>query len=82
MKALKGLKLDLVACGEQHTLVTTLDGAMYAFGTNNNHQLGTGDDDQRDTPELLSFGKKFKETWSSLDAGTAHYPAGIFNSGT
>ena len=50
----------------------TNDVCRYAFGTNNNYQLGTGDDEQRDTPALLSFGKKFKETWISLDAGTNH----------
>ena len=30
VKALKGITLELVACGNEHTLVTTDEGAMYA----------------------------------------------------
>ncbi|XP_049989548.1 X-linked retinitis pigmentosa GTPase regulator-like, partial [Alexandromys fortis] len=49
VKALKREKVRLAACGRNHTLVCTDDGAVYAAGGNGEGQLGLGDTDDRDS---------------------------------
>ena len=36
------LTIDKVVCGNEHTLLLSVEGIIYAFGTNNYGQLGTG----------------------------------------
>lgn len=43
VESLSHLKIVQVACGEQHTVVLTKEGHVYAFGRNSFHQLGRGD---------------------------------------
>jgi len=40
---LQYVKIDLVACGWQHTLATTKNGFLFSWGLNSNGQLGHGD---------------------------------------
>jgi alpha-tubulin suppressor-like RCC1 family protein len=42
-----------VACGDTHTLVTTDDGVLYAFGRNQNGQLGLGTNDDALLPRVV-----------------------------
>uniref|UniRef100_A0AAQ6A6T9 X-linked retinitis pigmentosa GTPase regulator n=1 Tax=Amphiprion ocellaris TaxID=80972 RepID=A0AAQ6A6T9_AMPOC len=47
VKALKSEKVQLVACGRNHTLICTAQGKVYASGGNSEGQLGLGDCDER-----------------------------------
>ncbi|XP_028318385.1 retinitis pigmentosa GTPase regulator b isoform X3 [Gouania willdenowi] len=49
VKALKCEKVQLVACGRNHTLVCTAQGGVYASGGNSEGQLGLGDCEERST---------------------------------
>ncbi|XP_055987201.1 X-linked retinitis pigmentosa GTPase regulator [Sorex fumeus] len=55
VKALKPEKVIFVACGRNHTLISTEKGNVYAAGGNNEGQLGLGDTEERNTFELISF---------------------------
>uniref|UniRef100_A0A3Q1GLD4 X-linked retinitis pigmentosa GTPase regulator n=1 Tax=Acanthochromis polyacanthus TaxID=80966 RepID=A0A3Q1GLD4_9TELE len=47
VKALKSEKVQLVACGRNHTLICTAQGKLYASGGNSEGQLGLGDCNER-----------------------------------
>ncbi|XP_005414877.1 PREDICTED: X-linked retinitis pigmentosa GTPase regulator isoform X2 [Chinchilla lanigera] len=55
VKALKPEKVQLAACGRNHTLVLTAVGNVYAAGGNNEGQLGLGDTEERNTFHRISF---------------------------
>ncbi|XP_036161806.1 X-linked retinitis pigmentosa GTPase regulator isoform X2 [Myotis myotis] len=55
VKALKPEKVKHVACGRNHTLVSTEGGKVYAVGGNNEGQLGLGDTEDRNTFHLIEF---------------------------
>ena len=57
-----------VAAGKNHTLAISTDGSTYAFGSNDNGQLGVGDKTNRYTPTLVLGGHKFTQ----LEAGEYH----------
>ncbi|KAG8180236.1 hypothetical protein JTE90_017638 [Oedothorax gibbosus] len=44
VKALKGHRATVIACGRSHTLVATADGHVYGFGSNSEGQLGSSDE--------------------------------------
>ncbi|XP_035533289.1 retinitis pigmentosa GTPase regulator b [Morone saxatilis] len=47
VKALKSEKVQLVACGRNHTLICTAQGKVFASGGNSEGQLGLGDCEER-----------------------------------
>jgi alpha-tubulin suppressor-like RCC1 family protein len=51
--ALSGVAVRHVACGDSHCLVVAHEGKLFAFGRNQNGQLGLGDTQDRLTPELV-----------------------------
>lgn len=53
VSALQGKVVQNVACGDTHTLVTTDDGVLYAFGRNQNGQLGLGNNDDAVFPRVV-----------------------------
>ncbi|XP_040855916.1 X-linked retinitis pigmentosa GTPase regulator isoform X2 [Ochotona curzoniae] len=55
VKALKPEKVKYVACGRNHTLVSTEEGNVYAAGGNNDGQLGLGDTEERNIFHLISY---------------------------
>uniref|UniRef100_G1QE38 X-linked retinitis pigmentosa GTPase regulator n=1 Tax=Myotis lucifugus TaxID=59463 RepID=G1QE38_MYOLU len=55
VKALKPENVKHVACGRNHTLVSTEGGKVYAVGGNNEGQLGLGDTEDRNTFHLIEF---------------------------
>lgn len=50
----KGIPVRMVAAGDTHTLVTTQAGELFAFGRNQNGQLGLGSTDDQLSPQLVS----------------------------
>jgi len=49
-----------VSCGSGHTLARTQSGNAYAWGDNSNGQLGLGDLDHRDNPQIVTKLRKSK----------------------
>ncbi|CAL1273910.1 unnamed protein product [Larinioides sclopetarius] len=44
VKALKGERVTVIACGRSHTLVATAGGHVFGFGSNSEGQLGSADE--------------------------------------
>nr|XP_049609676.1 retinitis pigmentosa GTPase regulator b isoform X2 [Syngnathus scovelli] len=55
VRALKSEKVQLVACGRNHTLICTAEGHVYATGGNSEGQLGLGDCNERTSFQRLKF---------------------------
>ncbi|XP_013877220.1 retinitis pigmentosa GTPase regulator b [Austrofundulus limnaeus] len=55
VKALKSEKVELVACGRNHTLVCSAQGKVFACGGNGEGQLGLGDCEERTTFQRVQF---------------------------
>ncbi|XP_026157789.1 retinitis pigmentosa GTPase regulator b isoform X5 [Mastacembelus armatus] len=55
VKALKSEKVQLVACGRNHTLIYTAQGQVYTSGGNSEGQLGLGDCDERTAFQRVGF---------------------------
>lgn len=61
-QTLDATRVELAACGAEHTMVLSVDRDIFAWGLNIKGQLGTGDYDNRLTPTLVECirGKKGK----------------------
>lgn len=53
VSALRGLSVELLACGWRHTVVTTADGGVWSWGRGTHYQLGHGDDRDEMLPRRL-----------------------------
>jgi regulator of chromosome condensation len=58
--ALEKEQIVRVTCGDVNSFALTNDGKIYVWGLGTNNQLGTGDDEDVDTPKLLT-GVQVKE---------------------
>lgn len=54
IQTLSGVTVRSVSCGDTHTLVTTQQGKLYAFGRNQNGQLGDGTTNDCLEPKRIS----------------------------
>ena len=50
IKSLGERQVSVVACGQSHTTIATVDGTTHSFGANNRGQLGIGDSKARTRP--------------------------------
>uniref|UniRef100_A0A8D0DIC6 X-linked retinitis pigmentosa GTPase regulator n=1 Tax=Sander lucioperca TaxID=283035 RepID=A0A8D0DIC6_SANLU len=55
VKALKSEKVEFVACGRNHTLISTAQGKVLASGGNSEGQLGLGDCEERTAFQRIGF---------------------------
>ncbi|XP_028427844.1 retinitis pigmentosa GTPase regulator b [Perca flavescens] len=55
VKALKSEKVEFVACGRNHTLISTAQGKVLASGGNSEGQLGLGDCEERTVFHRIGF---------------------------
>lgn len=55
VRALRGVHVEHVACGDSHCLVVARDGTLFSFGRNQNGQLGLGDSEDRLSPCVVQF---------------------------
>ena len=55
VRALRGVHVEHVACGDSHCLVVARDGTLFSFGRNQNGQLGLGDTEDRLSPCVVQF---------------------------
>ncbi|XP_047736687.1 X-linked retinitis pigmentosa GTPase regulator-like [Hyalella azteca] len=69
LTALKPHRVVLVACGRAHTIAATETGGIYSWGHNDEGQLGTGDTEDRDTPQLVL---SLHAPPAAIAAGSAH----------
>ena len=56
-----------IAAGAQHTIALKSDGTLWAWGRNNDGQLGVGTDANKATPTQIG-----PATWSAISAGWNH----------
>eukprot|EP00012_Vannella_robusta_P002962 CAMPEP_0206189662 /NCGR_PEP_ID=MMETSP0166-20121206/4298_1 /ASSEMBLY_ACC=CAM_ASM_000260 /TAXON_ID=95228 /ORGANISM="Vannella robusta, Strain DIVA3 518/3/11/1/6" /LENGTH=246 /DNA_ID=CAMNT_0053605613 /DNA_START=261 /DNA_END=998 /DNA_ORIENTATION=+ len=63
-------KVEIVACGTLHTLVSSVDGDVYAFGNNTFGQLGVGDFLSRHEPTKITL--HIGERIQAIACGTDH----------
>ena len=68
---LDGRKVLQVAAGVNHTMCVTGDGAVFAFGENENGELGLGDREKRNVPTLLR-GELENKSVMQIAAGDEH----------
>ena len=68
---LQNEKANKIACGRTHTLVLTLRGSLYAFGSNTQGQLGTGNRKSSDVPHKVAALEKVKLIKIQADAHSA-----------
>ncbi|CAM6119340.1 unnamed protein product [Calypogeia fissa] len=54
IKALSGLQIKQIACGDSHCLAITADGDVHSWGRNQNGQLGLGHDEDVLVPRKVS----------------------------
>lgn len=53
VKSLGKQQVSVVACGQAHTTVATVDGITLSFGANDRGQLGVGDKTARSDPTVV-----------------------------
>lgn len=53
IKALQGIKIKQVACGDSHCLAVTMDGEVQSWGRNQNGQLGLGTTEDALVPQKI-----------------------------
>ena len=53
--ALNDLKVKVVSCGNNHTVIITEDGNLYSFGKNEFGQLGLGNIGDKNEPKLVTI---------------------------
>ncbi|MES1920032.1 Ultraviolet-B receptor uvr8, variant 2 [Bonamia ostreae] len=61
IRRLNGLFANKISCGQNHSIVVTVNGAVYAFGSNANGQLGIEESEVNiaDFPQLVNFLEDF-----------------------
>ena len=50
-----GINIQQVVCGSHHTVFLTDNGSVYSVGYNNRGQLGLGDTNDKEEPELIEY---------------------------
>lgn len=53
IKGLAGMEITQVACGDTHTIALSTNGKLYAFGRNQNGQLGLGSSTDSLSPTVV-----------------------------
>ncbi|WJX38334.1 hypothetical protein P8452_26007 [Trifolium repens] len=72
VSSLLGIRIEGVAAGLWHTVCTSADGDVYAFGGNQFGQLGTGSDQAEVLPRLLDCQSLENENVKSISCGARH----------
>ncbi|KAI5407461.1 ultraviolet-B receptor UVR8 isoform X1 [Lathyrus oleraceus] len=72
VSSLLGIRIEVVAAGLWHTVCTSADGDVYAFGGNQFGQLGTGSDQAETLPRLLDCPSLENVNVKTISCGARH----------
>eukprot|EP00252_Welwitschia_mirabilis_P003499 TRINITY_DN13557_c0_g1_i1.p1 TRINITY_DN13557_c0_g1~~TRINITY_DN13557_c0_g1_i1.p1 ORF type:complete len:436 (+),score=82.89 TRINITY_DN13557_c0_g1_i1:975-2282(+) len=78
IKALQGLRIKQISCGDSHCLAVTDDGVVQSWGRNQNGQLGLGDTEDCLVPQKIEF---FKGTAVKMVAAGAEHTVAVTEDG-
>ncbi|MBA0875973.1 hypothetical protein Goshw_007989 [Gossypium schwendimanii] len=78
IKALHGLRIKQIACGDSHCLAVTMEGEVQSWGRNQNGQLGLGTTEDSPVPQKI---KAFQGISIKMVAAGAEHTAAISKEG-
>ncbi|KAJ8769146.1 hypothetical protein K2173_000921 [Erythroxylum novogranatense] len=78
IKALQGLRIKQIACGDSHCLAVTIEGEVQSWGRNQNGQLGLGTTEDSLMPQRI---KAFQGTPIKVVAAGAEHTAAVTEDG-
>ncbi|URD76716.1 Regulator of chromosome condensation (RCC1) repeat [Musa troglodytarum] len=78
IKALQGLKIKQIACGDSHCLAVTMDGEVQSWGRNQNGQLGLGTTEDSLIPQKI---QAFQGICVKMIAAGAEHTAAVTEDG-
>lgn len=78
IKALHGLKIKQIACGDSHCLAVTVDGEVQSWGRNQNGQLGLGTTEDSLVPQKI---QAFQGVSIKMVAAGAEHTAAVTEDG-
>ncbi|KAH7520537.1 hypothetical protein FEM48_Zijuj08G0154500 [Ziziphus jujuba var. spinosa] len=79
IKALHGLKIKQIACGDSHCLAVTVEGEVQSWGRNQNGQLGLGSTEDSLVPQKI---QAFQGVSIKMVAAGAEHTAAITEDGS
>uniref|UniRef100_M4E638 RCC1-like domain-containing protein n=1 Tax=Brassica campestris TaxID=3711 RepID=M4E638_BRACM len=78
IKALHGIRIKQIACGDSHCLAVTMDGEVQSWGRNQNGQLGLGDTEDSLVPKKI---QAFEGIRIKMVAAGAEHTAAVTEDG-
>ncbi|KAJ4814175.1 Regulator of chromosome condensation (RCC1) family protein [Rhynchospora pubera] len=78
IKALQGIKIKQIACGDSHCLAVTMDGGVQSWGRNQNGQLGLGTTEDSLLPQKI---QAFEGICVKMVAAGAEHTAAVTEDG-
>ncbi|KAG6657278.1 ultraviolet-B receptor UVR8-like [Carya illinoinensis] len=78
IKALNGLRIKQIACGDSHCLAVTMEGEVQSWGRNQNGQLGLGTTEDSLVPQKI---QAFQEVSIKMVAAGAEHTAAVTEDG-
>ncbi|KAG5393982.1 hypothetical protein IGI04_023945 [Brassica rapa subsp. trilocularis] len=78
IKALHGIRIQQIACGDSHCLAVTMDGEVQSWGRNQNGQLGLGDTEDSLVPKKI---QAFEGIRIKMVAAGAEHTAAVTEDG-
>ncbi|KAF3508820.1 hypothetical protein F2Q69_00004960 [Brassica cretica] len=78
IKALHGIRIKQIACGDSHCLAVTMDGEVQSWGRNQNGQLGLGDTEDSLVPQKI---RAFEGIRIKMVAAGAEHTAAVTEDG-
>ncbi|GKV00633.1 hypothetical protein SLEP1_g13298 [Rubroshorea leprosula] len=79
VKALHGLRIKQIACGDSHCLAVTMEGGVQSWGRNQNGQLGLGTTEDSLVPQKI---QAFQGIAIKMVAAGAEHSAAVAEDGT
>ncbi|XP_071722519.1 ultraviolet-B receptor UVR8-like [Rutidosis leptorrhynchoides] len=78
IKALQGLRIKQIACGDSHCLAVTMEGEVLSWGRNQNGQLGLGTSEDSPVPQKI---QSFQGVPIKMVAAGAEHTAAVTEDG-